>query len=274
MLRALVSVAGRLLETLARGFEVSRPAPVEAAADDPDPAADADVALFLPVDEKVFVHPFVRDAALKTEVLQPFRDRLASGAAPAFQAALTALTAGSYQKAELALKSAVQPEIDSTPLFAYLGVVYAAMGNDFQAAGAWQTALVNGEEMPQLYAWLAQALLRARHLLEAQDTLEEAHGKWPSDTRFTGALASVYAAFGKGREAVLLLEQYLDGSPGDIEAARIGVEWLYQVHTGDRVVHSRAEDLALAHSWATRYGNGPQTALVRQWLAMLDREGR
>ena len=114
----------------------------------------------------------------------------------------------------MSLKSAIEPDIDSTPLLAYLGVVYAAAGDDFQAVGAWQTALIGGEEMPQIYAWLTQALLRSHRLGEAQDVLEEANEKWPSDPRFTGALASVYATFGRGREAVLLLEQYLDKNTG------------------------------------------------------------
>ena len=72
---------------------------------------------------------------------------------------------------------------------AYLGVVYASAGNDPQAAGAWQTALVNGEDLPQLYAWLSQALLRMHRVAEAQDVLEEAVDKWPADPRFTGPLA-------------------------------------------------------------------------------------
>jgi hypothetical protein len=277
VMRALVSVAGRPLKTLMRSFEVATlaaPPPTDAPPADSGAAPEADSEIFLPVDDQVFTHPFKRDAALAPAVIEPFRIRLAATAVPAFDAAIAALTSAAYPKAETSLKSAIQPEIDSTPLLAYLGVVYAGAGNDFQAVGAWQTALVAGDEMPQLYDWLSQALLRSHRLGEAQDVLEEANEKWPADPRFTGALASVYATFGRGRDAVLLLEQYLDKAPGDTEAARIGVEWLYQIHSVDRVVHSRGEDIDLARAWSERYGNGPRQALVRQWIEVLQRESK
>ena len=43
---------------------------------------------------------------------------------------------------------------------------------------------------------------------------------------------------------------------------------------GRTVVHNRADDLSLARDWAARYGNGPQQALVRQWLDVLERDPR
>jgi len=121
---------------------------------------------------------------------------------------------------------------------------------------------------------LTQGQLRRHSLPEAQEVLAEAHDRWPSDPRFTGPLATVYATFGKGRDAALLLEKYLAENPADVEAARLGVEWLYQIHAAGRVVHDRAEDLTLARAWAALYGNGPRQALVKQWLDVLEREPR
>jgi tetratricopeptide (TPR) repeat protein len=220
----------------------------------------------------MFARPFVREDALAPDVLDTFRDRVAPGGKDAFEAGVTSLAAGDFRKAEASFKSGVDPDSDSTAALAYLATVYAAAANDLQAVGAWQTALVNGSDIPQLYAWLAQALLRTRSLGQAQAILEEAIEKWPSDSRFTGPLASVYATFGRGRDAVLLLETYLEKSPGDREAARLGVEWLYQVHAAGRIVHSREEDVNLARTWAARYGDGPREALVKQWLDVLERE--
>ena len=194
ILRALVSVAGKPLKTLTRAFEVAAPAPAAtpSPADDSATAPEADSEVFLPVDDQVFVHPFQREEALTPAAQEPFRARLASASKPAFNAAISGLSGRAYPKAEVSLKSAIEPDVDSTAMLAYLGVVYAAAGNDYQAIGAWNTALVDGEAIPQLYAWLTQALLRAHRLGEAQDVLEEANEKWPSDVRFTGALASVY----------------------------------------------------------------------------------
>jgi VWFA-related protein len=274
VLRARVSLATRPLKTLTRPFEVAVPAAFTASLDGASPTSDIDGSLYLPVDDQVFVRPFQRDEALKADVVSLFRDRLAAPAQAAFDAGLVSLTAGDYRKAEASIKSGIGPDIDSTSLLVYLGVVAAASGDDAVAVGAWQTALFGGGDIPLLYAWLSQGQLRRHSLPEAQEILEEAHEKWPSDPRFAGSLASVYATFGKGKEAALLLEQYLDKSPDDVEAAAIGVEWLYQIRAAGRVVHSGAEDLALARAWAARYGNGPRQALVKQWLDVLERESR
>ena len=274
VLRALVSLAARPLKTLTRPFEIAARAPFAASAGGASSAADADADVFLPVDEQAFVRPFQRDEALKPDVVKLFRDRLAAAAQAAFDAGVASLTAGDYRKAEASIKSGIGPDVDSTSLLVYLGVTYAANDDDMQAVGAWQTALFGGGDIPQLYAWLSQGLLRRHSLPEAKDILEEAHEKFPSDARFSGSLAGVYATFGKGKEAILLLEQYLDKGPDDIEAARVGVEWLYQIHAAGRVAHNGAEDLALARAWAARYGNGPRQALVKQWLDVLEREQR
>lgn len=271
VLRALVSLAARPLKTLTRPFEI---APATATGASADAASSADADVFLPVDEQDFVRPFRRDEAVKPEVVKLFRDRLAPAAQTAFDAGVRSLTAGDYRKAEASFKSAVGPDLDSTSLLVYLGVVYAANNDDVQAVGAWQTALFGGGDIPELYAWLTQGQLRRHSLPDAEEVLEEAHEKWPSDARFTGPLAAVYATFGKGKEAVLLLEQYVDKSPDDVEAARVGVEWLYQIHAAGRVVHGGGDDLTLARAWAARYGNGPRQALVKQWLDVLEREPR
>jgi hypothetical protein len=276
VLRALVSVAGRPLTTLTRPFEVPPHgmAVADAPSGDAGGEANPDADVYLPVDEEAFARPFQRDEALRPDVLRPLRDRVSPGVQAAFDEGMSALSAGDYGRAAARFKSGVEPDTDSTPLLAYLGVIYAATDDDRQAAGAWQTALVGGDDLPQLYAWLSQALLRMRSLPEAGEILEEAIEKWPSDPRFTAPLASVYATFGRGREAVLLLEQYLEHRPDDIEAARVGVEWLYQINLAGQIVHNRADDLNLARSWAARYGDGPQQALVRQWLDVLERDPR
>jgi len=278
VLRALVSLAARPLTTLTRPFEIAASARIPASADSAPAAtasgADAEAVVFLPVYEEAFVRPFPRDEALKPEVVALFRDRLPPSARAAFDEGVRALTAGDYRKAEVSFKSGIGPDIDSTSLLVYLGAVYAANNDDLQAVGAWQTALFGGEDVPELYSWLTQGQLRRHSLPEAQEVLAEAYDKWPSDPRFTGPLATVYATFGKGRDAALLLEKYLAENPADVEAARLGVEWLYQIHAAGRVVHDRAEDLTLARAWAALYGNGPRQALVKQWLDVLEREPR
>jgi hypothetical protein len=101
-------------------------------------------------------------------------------------------------------------------------------------------------------------------------------GKWPSDARFTGPLAAVYAAQGEGPQALSTLDRYLAARPDDREALERGVEWIYRAHASRRILRGEAEDLRLARAYADAYtkANGPQSALVRRWVEFLEHERR
>ena len=189
-----------------------------------------------------------------------------------FDAGVAFITAGDYVRAEASFKKAIQPDSDSTSALTYLAVAFAASGHDREAASAFQTALVDGSDLPEIYDWLGGSLLRTHDLAEARTIFEEAAGKWPADVRFTRPLAMLYATFGRGREAVRTLERYLDAKKGDSDALFLAVEWIYQVHAAGGAVHSRAQDVKLAHAYADAYeqAGGAQTALVKQWTDFLD----
>jgi VWFA-related protein len=275
LLRAIVAEADKPLKTLTRTFDVAPPAVLMTSAEGTG-SSSTDAELFLPVDEQVFLRPFARDDALKSDTLALFRDRVEPSVKAAFEAGLASLAAGDYATAETSLKRAIEPDVDSSTALTYLAATFAASGHDEEAAGAWQTALADGAEQPQIYDWLSQSLLRTHSLPEARSVLEEAMGKWPADLRFTKPLAMLYATFGKGREAVRLLERYLERRADDLDALRVAVEWFYRVHASGGVVHSRPDDLTMARGYADKYtkAKGPQSALVRQWLSFLEREKR
>ena len=52
------------------------------------------------------------------------------------------------------------------------------------------------------------------------------------------------------------------------------VEWIFNAHRGGAVVHGRAEDVRLAHQYASQYlkAGGLNEPLVKQWLNYLDKE--
>src|SRR5262249_44649799 len=129
---------------------------------------------------------------------------------------------------------------------------------------------------PQIYDWLAGALLRNHAYGEARSILEEAAGKWPADVRFTKPLAMLYATFGSGREATRTLERYLEERRDDREACYMAVHGIYLVHAAGAYVRNRAEDVKAAHAYAETYekARGSQVALVKQWLEFLDTEKR
>jgi VWFA-related protein len=273
-LRAIVSVNNRSIRTLTRGFEIARPKVLMTAADGLGGSAPGDTELFLPVDEQSIRPPFPREEAVDRETLAVFRDRTPPEVKDAFEQGVSFLAANDYPKAEVAFKRAIQPEVDSTPALAYLAVSFASAGRDQQAASAFQTALVDGDDLPQIYEWLGGTLMRNHDFAEARAMFEEAAGKWPSDVRFAKPLAMLYAMFGRGREAVRSLERYLSDRTDDRDAYYVAVQWLYTLHSTGAVVHSRAQDVQLAREYAAAYeqASGPQVPLVKQWIGFLEGE--
>jgi len=276
LLRAVFSTDGRSVKTLARAFEVAPPKVLMTSADGLTSASSFDTGLFLPVEEDALKPAFETEVATHPDTLEPFVARVDASNKAAFEQGLALLTAHDYPKAEEAFKRAINPDTDSTPALAYLAATFAAAGRDIQAAGAWQTALVDGTDFAQIYDWLAGALMRNHALSEARTILEEAVGKWPNDVRFTKPLAMIYATFGSGREATRTLERYLDERRDDRDASFMAVQWIYLVHAAGAYVQNRADDVKAAHAYADLYdrAHGPQMPLVKQWLEFLDNEKR
>jgi len=270
-LRAVVSEGGEEVSRLARAFDVAAPTVLMSSAVAPRRAAPDEADLFLPVEQSDFASQFDAREALASPALDAFEALVDKSVKPAFDAGVKALGSGDYPKAEENFKRAIRPEVDSTPGLVYLAATYAASGHDQQAAGAWQTALVDGGDHPEVYRWLADALLRDRDLNGAQSILDEGASKWPSDPRLTRPLAMLYATFGRGREAVRTMERYLDARPDDVEALEREVEWIYNLRLAGASAHSPAEDAALARTYAAAYeqAGGRQLELVHQWLEFL-----
>jgi VWFA-related protein len=273
VLRATVTSSGEPLKTLMRQFEIAAPAVLmTSAASIPSSPRTAD--LFLPVDEGVFGGRFGRDEALKPQNLDPFLQRVPATTKAAFEEGLTELRKANYVGAERSFKRAVRPDVDSTSALAYLAATMAAAGHDTEAASAWQTALIDGSDLPQIYEWLANSLVRTRDFTGARSILEEAVGRWPSDTRFDRTLALSYATLGKGRDALRLLDRFIaDGHP-EPDLLFLGIEWIFQAHNNHSVVMSGPGDVAMARKFAGQYAQvkGPKQALVQQWIDFLEKE--
>src|SRR5262249_34734545 len=186
--------------------------------------------LYLPVEQRDLARAFDRDAPLKSETLAVFQNRVPPSVRAAFDEGVAHLQKREYRDAEASFKKAITPEADSSGALAYLGVTYAAAGRDTQATGAWRTAMAGADDVPQLYEWLGEALMRLRSSGEARPIFEEATTKFPGDQRFAGPLALLYATFGKGVDAVKLLEKSLEGRRDDQPSLFRAVEWIFNVH--------------------------------------------
>jgi VWFA-related protein len=273
-LRAVVSAEGAPVKTLARAFEIAESATSIASTS----GATADTAsarreLFLPATADDLAMPFRLDDALRPETLRSFETRVPAAVKKTFEDGLRYLRNRDYPSAETAFKRAIQTDMDTTAALAYLAVCFAASGHDVEAGSVWQTALGDGSDLPQIYLWLGDALLRAHDLSGGQSILEEAANRWPADTRFLRPLALSYATSGRGYEAVPMLVRYIADGHADADTLYLGLEWIYQTYAQGGVVQSRAEDLKLAHRYADQYAKakGPKQPLVKQWIDYLEK---
>jgi VWFA-related protein len=273
-LRAIVRQGNALLTTLGRAFEVVGEAAIKTTSATGTRAVAPSTPLYLPVEQTDLSRPFNRDDALKPATLQLFETRVPAASKAAFTAGVAQLQKRDYKEAEASFKRAVQPDADSSSSLAYLGVTYAAAGRDEQATSVWRTSLAGADDVPEVYVWLGDALLRLKSLGEARPIIEEAAERWPMDARFARPLAMLYASFGKGVDAVRLLDQTLRDNQADQTALFKCVEWIFNAHRAGFVIHDRAEDRRLAHLYADRYlkAGGLNEPLIKQWLGYLDKE--
>ena len=224
----------------------------------------------------MLMRPFAREQALSAQTLEPFLQRVPASSRTAFDQGVAELRKANYTGAIAQFKSAIKPDADSTAALSYLGASLAAGGAAAEAASVWQTALVDGSDLPQIYEWLADTLVRIKDYTAARSILEEAIGRWPADSRFARALAISYATLGKGREAIQALERYISDGHAEPDLLYLAVEWIFQVHNNRAVVINPTADLTLARSYAAQYAkaSGPKQALVQQWVEFLENENK
>ena len=271
VLRAVLSAAEGAVHKVTRTFEVAAPAVLMTSAESGAALSTADV--FLPVADGMLQRPFNRTDLSRDDTLKAFRERVAVSAREAFDAGVSAISDGNFPIAEASFKAALGTDAENTSVLAYLAAVFAAAGRDDQASGAWQTSLVDGSDFPQIYEWLGDALMREHRLAEARAILEEATTKWPGDLRFVKPMAIIYATFGQGQQAVRLLERYIETHPDEPDALQLGVEWIYHLKLARTAARTPADDVKLARAYADAYlkTKGLQQALVKQWIAFLEK---
>jgi VWFA-related protein len=273
VLRAHVRSSGEVIKTFTRPFQIAPPAVLmTSAAAAPAPSAAID--LFLPVDEGLFARRFAREEALRPQTVEFFLQRVPGPTKGDFEHGIEELKNANLSGAETSFKRAIRPDVDSTAALAYLAASMASAGRDADAASAWQTALIDGSDLPQIYEWLGDTFVRIRDYSAARSILEEALGRWPADTRFNRTLAISYATLGKGRDAIRVLDRYIADGHADPDLLFLMVEWIYQVHNNRAVVTNPAADLTMARNYAAQYAkaNGPKQALVQQWIGFLEKQ--
>ena len=158
-------------------------------------APSKDGELFLPTGDAPLAGAFRLEEALKPATVEPFLGHVAPTGKEAFDRGVAAAAAHDYLKAEQSFKAAIRPDGDTAAALAYLAVTFAASGHDAEAASAWQTSLVDGAEIPQIYQWLSDALMRTRDLATALGA-GRSGGEVAEGRAVRAASGAAYASFG------------------------------------------------------------------------------
>ena len=146
----------------------------------------------------------------------------------------------------------------------YLGAALAAQGQDREAVGAWQMALL-GDQPATVYPPLVDALLRLGEAREALDLMAEAPEAFTPAER-ERRTAAAQAMLGELAPALDALTRLLDASPRDPDLLFTALQVLYRMRSdGGQPLPDEQRRRFVA--WADAYAaaGGPQLALVAQW---------
>jgi VWFA-related protein len=184
---------------------------------------------------------------------------------------LKGLSLLSQKKLDLAMKafrSTMRASADFYPAMVYIGVCYAADGNDKEASGAWRTALIKEADTLPVHLLLADALLRQDNGELALQTLDSARSRWPADDGLKRRFVLAALMAGEYADGLLALDELVDKHAEDEPALAAGLMVLYEAFRTSRPIEDIEKDrtriFKLAEAYRAR--GGPLIALVDTWL--------
>jgi len=204
-------------------------------------------------------------------LLDGLGDAQATSMALSFLRGVGLLARGQHAGALALFRAAVRERPDFVPATVYLAAAAAAQGYDQEAAGAWNTALLQDAGSPLVHVALADAHLRLGQAAAALDVLEPAVTTWPDDARLRHRLGLAYAFEGRAAQALPLLEAHLEASPEDTDSMFAVLRLLYEpLRTG-----GTGSDRPRFERYARAYvdARAPRHALVAQWLRTMESSG-
>ena len=152
---------------------------------------------------------------------------------------------------------------------------FAAAGRDGEAAGAWQTALIDGSDVPQIYEWLGRDAGAGARLHGARDRFSRK--RWDGGRRIPGSVGRSRCRMPRSARAATRFACSTATSPTAAASPTCCSWWSNgssRCTAAGAVVINRTADLAMARNYAAEYAkaNGPKQALVQQWLDFLANE--
>jgi tetratricopeptide (TPR) repeat protein len=279
--RARVTAGTETLGELRRAFTLTGSAP--AVADDGSTVVPslggASASMGRSVRTIGAVAPFKIEQVLAPEIVREFLDRAGprsetEGAVPLFRKGLALLERRELDSAANAFRDAIRASADFYPAMVYLGVCYAAGGNDKEAASAWRTALIKEDDAAPLHRLLTDALLRQGRGDMALEMAAGARERWPEDAAFTRQFAIAALAGGKPAEGLKALDDLIASRAADESSLALALLTIYEAFQNGRPIESVEQDRARMLRLADLYRaqGGPSLPLVETWVAAVKKQ--
>ena len=183
-------------------------------------------------------------------------------ATPAMIRGFGLLANGRLDDAATEFKGALRDAPDLSLALVYVGSCFAAGGLDREAAGAWQTALIEEKRVPVLYVLLADAWLRLNDPARALEVLTRATARWPGDVDLNRRRAVALARAGKQPDALSEVDALLARAPDDAATACVGFRIAVDRSGAGRV----DEEKTRRYATACASGGAPESPLAAGWL--------
>jgi VWFA-related protein len=186
----------------------------------------------------------------------------------AFLEGLTLLRGNQLDPAANAFRAALRAAPDFYPAMVYLGACFAAGGNDKEAAGAWQTALIKEGETRAVHVLLVDALLRQLEGAAALRTVDAALARWPADEELKRRFVLAALLDGRYADGLQALDGLIESHADDELTLMAGLLVLYESTNAGTPVNGVEDDRARMTRLAGAYraAGGQSVALVDSWL--------
>jgi tetratricopeptide (TPR) repeat protein len=196
-------------------------------------------------------------------------DQAAAAPVAAFVQGLSLLAQRKLDPAANAFRSAMRAAPDLYPAMVYLGVCYAAGGQDKEASGAWHTALIGAGDALPVHTLLIESFLRQGRADQAMQSLATARTRWPEDETLKRQYALASLLTEKYVDGMRAVDELIDKHAEDVSTLTLALRVLYEGFESGRPVVNADDDRARMTRLAEAYRamGGPSQALVDAWVS-------
>jgi hypothetical protein len=223
--------------------------------------------------------PFKLEQVLAPEVVGEFVNRAGTrsatdGPMPFFMEGIGLLEKREIDPAIHAFQDALRTSADFYPAMVYIGVCYAASGQDKLATNTWRTALIKESDAAPLHRLLIDALLRQGRGDMALEMVTGARERWPEDASFKRQFVIAALTGGKAADGVKALDEIVASQKADEPMLALAMLTIYDAFQSGRPIENAAQDRARMMRLAELYRaqGGPSVALVDTWVAAVNKQ--